>query len=34
MPKVTVYNQTGSQVGEIELTDSIFGIEPNESCTI
>lgn len=30
MPKVTLYNQTGSQVGEIELSDSIFGIEPNE----
>ena len=29
MPKVTVYNQAGSQVGEIELNDSIFGIEPN-----
>lgn len=31
MPKVTLYDQTGSQVGEIELSDSIFGIEPNES---
>ncbi|MDQ0156999.1 50S ribosomal protein L4 [Robertmurraya andreesenii] len=29
MPKVTLYNQTGSQVGEVELNDSIFGIEPN-----
>lgn len=29
MPKVTLYNQTGSQVGEIELNDSVFGIEPN-----
>lgn len=29
MPKVTLFNQTGSQVGEIELNDSIFGIEPN-----
>lgn len=29
MPKVTVYNQAGSQVGEIELNDSVFGIEPN-----
>ncbi|MGQ0451910.1 50S ribosomal protein L4, partial [Bacillus sp. SS-TM] len=25
MPKVTVYNQTGSQVGEIELAEAIFG---------
>ncbi|MEC5272591.1 50S ribosomal protein L4 [Caldifermentibacillus hisashii] len=30
MPKVTVYNQAGSQVGEIELNDSVFGIEPNK----
>ena len=29
MPKVTLFNQTGSQVGEIELNDSVFGIEPN-----
>lgn len=29
MPKVTLYNQSGSQVGEIELNDSVFGIEPN-----
>lgn len=29
MPKVTIFNQTGSQVGEIELNDSVFGIEPN-----
>jgi large subunit ribosomal protein L4 len=30
MPKVTMYNQTGSQVGEIELAESVFGIAPNE----
>jgi len=29
MPKVAVYNQAGSKVGEIELSESIFGIEPN-----
>lgn len=29
MPKVTLFNQTGSQVGDIELNDSVFGIEPN-----
>jgi len=29
MPKVAVYNVDGSQVGEIELNDSVFGIEPN-----
>ncbi|WP_227938902.1 50S ribosomal protein L4 [Alkalihalobacillus deserti] len=31
MPKVALFNQTGSQVGDIELADSIFGIEPNNS---
>jgi len=31
MPKVTLFNQTGSQVGEIELAEAIFGIEPNEA---
>ncbi|QGG49184.1 50S ribosomal protein L4 [Heliorestis convoluta] len=31
MPKVAVYNMEGSQVGEIELKEEIFGIEPNES---
>ncbi|WP_077620216.1 50S ribosomal protein L4 [Bacillus sinesaloumensis] len=30
MPKVSLYNQTGSAVGEIELNDSVFGIEPNK----
>jgi large subunit ribosomal protein L4 len=29
MPKVALFNQTGSQVGEVELNDSVFGIEPN-----
>ncbi|RFU61397.1 50S ribosomal protein L4 [Peribacillus glennii] len=29
MPKVTLFNQAGSKVGDIELNDSIFGIEPN-----
>ena len=31
MPKVTVYNMAGASVGEIELSEAIFGIEPNES---
>lgn len=31
MPKVTLFNQAGSQVGEIELAEAIFGIEPNEA---
>lgn len=30
MPKVAVYNVSGEQVSEIELKDSIFGIEVNE----
>ncbi|WP_099352741.1 50S ribosomal protein L4 [Fredinandcohnia onubensis] len=30
MPKVSLYNQSGSAVGEIELNDSIFGVEPNK----
>jgi large subunit ribosomal protein L4 len=31
MPKVSVLNQTGSSVGEIELNEAIFGIEPNDA---
>lgn len=31
MPKATVLDMTGKQVGEIELSDSVFGIEPNKS---
>ncbi len=31
MPKVTVYNMEGAQVGEIELDETVFGIEPNEA---
>ena len=31
MPKATVYSMAGAQVGEIELPEEIFGIEPNES---
>lgn len=30
MPKVNVYNMLGEQVGEIELSDQIFGIEVNQ----
>ena len=30
MPKAAVIDMTGEQVGEIELSDSVFGIEPNE----
>lgn len=31
MPKVTLYDMSGAQIGEIELNDSVFGIEPNEA---
>ncbi len=30
MPKATVYDMTGKQVGEIELSEAVFGITPNE----
>ena len=30
MSKVSVYNMKGSQVGEIELNDAVFGVEVNE----
>ena len=30
MDKVSVLNMEGKQVGEIELNDAVFGIEPNE----
>lgn len=30
MPKLTVVNQQGSEVGNIELSDLVFGIEPNK----
>jgi large subunit ribosomal protein L4 len=31
MPKVAVYNTTGQQTGEIELSEGIFGVEVNEA---
>lgn len=31
MPKATVYNLAGEQVGEIELAESVFGLEPNKT---
>ena len=30
MAKVSVYNMEGSQVGDIELSDAVFGVEVNE----
>jgi len=29
MPKVALYNVSGVQVGEVELSDAVFGIEPH-----
>lgn len=31
MPKVAVYDTNGVQIGELDLNDSVFGIEPNEA---
>ena len=31
MPNTKVFDMTGKQVGEIELSEAVFGIEPNES---
>ncbi|HLU23916.1 MAG TPA: 50S ribosomal protein L4 [Bacillaceae bacterium] len=31
MPKVALLNQTGQQVGEVDLNESVFGIEPNNA---
>lgn len=30
MPKANVFNMAGQQIGEIELSEAIFGIEPNQ----
>ena len=30
MPKVVLYNQLGSQVGELELNNNVFGVEDNQ----
>ena len=31
MPKATVYNMAGQSVGEVELSEAVFGVEPNEA---
>ena len=31
MPKANVFNMAGKQVGEIELSEAVFGIEPNQT---
>lgn len=30
MPKANLYNMAGKQIGEVELSEVIFGIEPNQ----
>lgn len=30
MPEVTLFNQDGSEAGNVQLEDAVFGIEPNE----
>src|SRR5690625_4969585 len=29
MPKVALFNQSGSETGDIELNEAVFGVEPN-----
>ena len=31
MPKANLYNMAGEVVGEVELSEAVFGIEPNEA---
>jgi large subunit ribosomal protein L4 len=31
MPKVALYDMSGAQIGELELNDKVFGIEPNQA---
>jgi len=31
MPKANVFNMAGQQVGEIQLSEAVFGIEPNQT---
>ena len=31
MPKANLYNMTGTQIGEVDLSEGVFGIEPNVS---
>lgn len=31
MPKVALFDMSGAQIGEIDLNDNVFGIEPNEA---
>ena len=31
MPKANLYNMAGEKIGEIELSEAIFGVEPNQA---
>ena len=31
MPKAILVNMAGTQVGEVELSEAVFGIEPNQT---
>ncbi|MGE5389504.1 MAG: 50S ribosomal protein L4 [Deltaproteobacteria bacterium] len=31
MPKVALYDMSGAQIGELDLSENVFGIEPNEA---
>ena len=31
MPKAILVNMAGNQVGEVELSEAVFGIEPNQT---
>jgi large subunit ribosomal protein L4 len=31
MPKVALYDMSGKQIGDVELSDAIFGVTPNIS---
>ena len=31
MPKANLFNMAGQQVGEIDLSEGVFGIEPNQA---
>ena len=30
MPKANLFNMAGKQIGEVELSEAVFGIEPNQ----
>ncbi|WP_054697784.1 50S ribosomal protein L4 [Syntrophomonas palmitatica] len=31
MPKVALYDMSGAQIGDLEISDDVFGIKPNEA---